>query len=485
MISFVVNVVRFILNCAFAVFGLGVHRLRRPMKDARWLRADYEVKKNILVQHMLASRKGPWYIAHDWYSYILGTRKQPKDSVYLDLSHFNRVIAIDTKGWTAEVEGMTTYEDLVDATLKHGLMPAVVPQFKSVSVGSAVGGVGMQSTSFKHGFVHETVVGMEVLLSDGSVVVCSATANADLFQGIPNSYGTLGYILKATVRLVPTKPFVRIRNLKATEPRQYFDELNSYCRASCYDFVDGIAFGPREHYTVLAEFVDNVPTGEVVGSYTRRGVYYKSIQAKRTDYMRVREYMWRWDPDCFWLSKHFFLQNPVVRLLLSPWCLKSWLFMSVFRIYRSSRFFDKTAKEIVIQDVEVPIERCVEFADFFAREICAKNSLYPAWTCPVRSREPKNTEFPLFALAPGNIFINFGFWGVVPTEGSDCMSTNKLVEKAVSRLGGKRSLYSTHSDREEFWRAFDKASYQRLKEKYDGGNILMDLFDKCTAANLS
>ena len=47
-----------------------------------------------------------------------------------------------TRSRTAIVGGMTTYEDLADATLRHGLMPLVVPQLKTITLGGAVSGPG-------------------------------------------------------------------------------------------------------------------------------------------------------------------------------------------------------------------------------------------------------------------------------------------------------------------------------------------------------
>src|SRR6202042_470683 len=43
----------------------------------------------------------------------------------LDVSAFGRVLRVDPAARTAIVGGMTTYEDLADATLMHGLMPLV------------------------------------------------------------------------------------------------------------------------------------------------------------------------------------------------------------------------------------------------------------------------------------------------------------------------------------------------------------------------
>ena len=64
----------------------------------------------------------------------------------LDASGLSGVIAVDPVARTADVAGMTTYEDLVDATLPYGLMPLVVPQLKTITLGGAVAGLGIEST---------------------------------------------------------------------------------------------------------------------------------------------------------------------------------------------------------------------------------------------------------------------------------------------------------------------------------------------------
>ena len=118
-------------------------------------------------------------------------------------------LSVDPAAMVADVEGMTTYEDLVDATLKHQCCPPSCLSSRPSRLGGAVSGLGIESSSFKYGLVHETVEEMEILLADGSTVVCSPAQNSDLFYGFPNSYGTLGYALRIKVKLVPAKKYVR------------------------------------------------------------------------------------------------------------------------------------------------------------------------------------------------------------------------------------------------------------------------------------
>ena len=68
------------------------------------------------------------------------------DAPGLDTSGLTGVIAVDPDARTADVAGMCTYEDLVAATLPHGLAPLVVPQLKTITLGGAVTGLGIEST---------------------------------------------------------------------------------------------------------------------------------------------------------------------------------------------------------------------------------------------------------------------------------------------------------------------------------------------------
>ena len=119
------------------------------------------------------------------------------------------------------VGGMTTYEDLCDATLPHNLMPLVVPQLKTITLGGAVTGLGIESTSFRNGLPHESVTEMQILTGDGRVVIATKDNEySDLFYGFPNSYGTLGYSLALTIELEPVKPYVHLRHFAFDRPQE-------------------------------------------------------------------------------------------------------------------------------------------------------------------------------------------------------------------------------------------------------------------------
>jgi FAD/FMN-containing dehydrogenase len=405
----------------------------------------------------------------------------------LDVSGFDQVLSVDPVNRTADVQGMTTYEDLDDATLPYGLMPLVVPQLKTITLGGAVTGLGIESSSFHHGLPHESVIEMEIITGDGEIVTATRdNEHRDLFYGFPNSYGTLGYALRLTIQLQPVKPFVELRHVRfgsAQECAEAIDKLGPDA-----DFIDGTVFSGDELYLTLGTFADSA---KYVSDYTGQKIYYRSIQDRNvtprwldagtapTDVLTTHSYLWRWDTDWFWCSRAFGVQNPLVRRAWPAAKKRSDVYRRLVALDKRAQFSaridrwrGKPPREDVIQDVEVPVERLPDFLDFFRREI----GMSPVWLCPLRAQD----KWPLYPLEPGRTYVNVGFWGTVPIPpGRLPEHHNRLIEREVARLDGHKSLYSTaFYTRDDFWRHYDGATYKRLKEEYDSGGRLLDLYDK-------
>jgi len=404
----------------------------------------------------------------------------------LDVAGLDSVLRVDPIERTADVGGMTTYEDLVDATLEHGLVPLVVPQLKTITLGGAVTGLGIESSSFRNGLPHESVLELEVLTGDGRVVVARAdNEHAALFRGFPNSYGTLGYALRLTIELEPVKRFVRLRHVPFGERAACFAAMEEACEAGAYageavDFVDGTVFGPGESYLTLGRYCDDAPAAS---DYTGMEIYYRSLQRRREDHLTVRDYLWRWDTDWFWCSRAFGVQDRRVRRLVPKRWLRSdsyWRLVELERrlgpVRRLYRLAGRGDWEDVVQDVEVPIARAAEFFDFLVAEV----PILPFWLCPLRRRDP-GSQWDLYGLEPGTTYVNFGFWSTVPRpRGRPEGAVNRRIEQVVTELGGRKSLYSTsYYAPDEFWALYNGEAYAELKDRYDSGGRLLDLFEKC------
>ncbi|MGC1952659.1 MAG: FAD-binding oxidoreductase [Gammaproteobacteria bacterium] len=403
-----------------------------------------------------------------------GAHKRP-----LRAADFKEVRAVDANAGWVDVEGMATYAQLVDATLQHGVIPCVVPELKSITVGGAVAGVGIESSSFKYGLVHETVKEMEILVGDGRVLLCRPDNDyADLFFGFANSYGTLGYALRLKVGTVVCKPYVALEHIRYTNAETYFQDLETWCEKPV-DFIDGVVFAPNELYLTVGRLVDEVP---FTSDYTFEEIYYQSIREKQQDYLKTYDYLWRWDTDWFWCSKNLLAQHPFVRRIFGKSHLNSITYTKIMRwnsrwqlTRRLNQLFG-IHSESVIQDVDIPLDNAGKFLDFFSRKI----GILPIWICPARAQR-KDHRFDMYSMDASKIYINFGFWDVI--RGRKRLPKgfyNREVEGKVRELGGIKSLYSeSFYEPEEFWQIYNGVAYERLKAKYDPQGALGDLYQKC------
>jgi len=397
----------------------------------------------------------------------------------INLKHFNHVLEVDPGAGTVAAEGMTTFADLTDATLAQDLMPQVVPQLKSITLGGALAGVGIEATSFRHGLVHDTVASFEVLTGDGRILTCTRdNPHRDLFYGFANSYGTLGYALKVTQRTMPVKPYVHIEHQRYTDPSACFADIATIAATRDTAFLDGVVFAAGELYIVRGTFVETAP---YLSDYTFEQIYYRSIRDRASDFMSVHDYLWRWDTDWFWCSKNVGAQHPLLRRLYGRERLNSITYQKIMRwnsrhgVTRALNRLTGVHPESVIQDVDIPLERAAEFLEFFHAEI----GILPVWICPIRA-PPASERFPLYPLKPDALYINFGFWDVVRDRTPHPPGHfNRKVERKVDALGGIKSLYSeSYFTEDEFWSVHDRDAYRALKKRYDPKGALGDLYTK-------
>jgi FAD/FMN-containing dehydrogenase len=407
-------------------------------------------------------------------------RPRARSAAGLDVSGLTGVIDVDPAERVAEVQGMCTYEHLVDATLPHGLIPLVVPQLRTITLGGAVTGLGIESTSFRSGFPHESVLEMDVLTGAGEVV--TTRPGEDLFDAFPNSYGSLGYATRLRIRLEEVPGHVALRHLRFDDSGMLAKTVAEIVETGRYDgspvdALDGVGFAPDELYLTLARWDGTDRAGH--SDYTGNAIYYRSLQQRETDRLTTRDYLWRWDTDWFWCSRAFGVQHPVVRRLWPRRWRRSDVYHRLVRLDRRLGIADRLdrragrpQREAVIQDVEVPVERLPEFLAWFDGRV----GMRPVWLCPVVAKR----AWPSYPLEPGVTYVNIGFWGTVHVgpEAADA-PLNRAIEDKMLELGGHKSLYSeAFYDRATFDRLYDGPNLARVKATHDPDDRLTTLYDK-------
>jgi delta24-sterol reductase len=113
-------------------------------------------------------------------------------SQMVDTSGLKHVLAVDTTKRTALVEPNVPMDALVEATLKHNLIPKVVMEFPGITVGGGFSGTSFESSTFKYGLFECTINWIEIVTPNGEVLKASsaATEHPDLFYAAAGSFGT-------------------------------------------------------------------------------------------------------------------------------------------------------------------------------------------------------------------------------------------------------------------------------------------------------
>jgi len=392
------------------------------------------------------------------------------------LDNLNGIINIDIENKWIDVGGKTRYYDIVKHTLKYNLIPKIVPELSSITVGGSITGISIESSSFKYGWGHDSVLDMDILTSSGEVhYATKENEYSDLFKAIPNSYGTIGYVTRAKLELIEAKPYVKLFNMKYNNIDDAFEALNIAVNNKDADFVDAVVYSQNNIIVVLG-FMCNEPNsiGDScdLSNYPRNGVYYETIKKLRYDSMTIYDYLWRWDADMFWGATDVsILNNKWFRWIFGRCLLNTRVLRSIQPIFR--KYKKKSNKEKIIQDLGIPKENAVEFLKW----ICTHINEYPLWICPVK---PKNTDTPLWSFNDNKLYYDIGVFVRKKHFNNEFpYYYNKLIEEKLLELGGNKCFYSdTFFTKSQFDSVIDSFTYKTLKNKYDSNNKFGDLYKK-------
>ncbi|WP_293396625.1 FAD-binding oxidoreductase [Nevskia sp.] len=113
----------------------------------------------------------------------------------------DRYIAFDRDSGVIEVEAGVSLGEIIELALPQGWFPAALPGTRFVTVGGAIANDVHGKNHHRAGSFGHQLLGFELLRSDGQVLHCSPTTNADLFAATIGGLGLTGLIRSATLQL--------------------------------------------------------------------------------------------------------------------------------------------------------------------------------------------------------------------------------------------------------------------------------------------
>jgi FAD/FMN-containing dehydrogenase len=403
-----------------------------------------------------------------------------KPAEMLDMSGFNHVLHVDAESRTAVVEPNVPMDKLVKETLRHGLVPPVVMEFPGITVGGGIQGGAGESSSFRYGCFNQICNAYEMILADGQVVRASPRQHADLFYGTAGSFGTLGVIASAELRLIPAKRYVELTYL----PVASFEEMVQLTRKVCRDkpdYIDGIMYSRTSGVVMVGQLTDERLGRRARFTRAHDQWFYLHVQTvlrrplspdgePYRESIPLVDYLFRYDRGGFWVGRFAFEMFDVPYTRFRRWLLNP--ILHTRELYKALQE-SGASQQHVVQDLALPQDKAAKFMQFAGEEL----GVYPLWICPLLP----DTKSPLQSNnLSTSMVINVGVWGGRIKDRAKFLQVNRAIEKQLLTLGGKKWFYAhSYFTKKEFWKLYSKGWYNTLRKKYHA-QTLPTIYDKVT-----
>lgn len=381
----------------------------------------------------------------------------------IDISDLTEILSVDVERRVCTAESGVTFVDLVKATLKHGLIPIVVPELKTITIGGAVAGCSIESMSYRYGGFHDTCLEYEVITAKGDVFVCTPqNEHALVFQMMHGTFGTLGILSRLTFKLVPAKPFVKVTYRAFDTPQAYRSAIWERYQAKDVDFMDGIIHSPTLFTLSTGQFVDQAPYAH---RYDWMRVYYLSTKSRKEDYLCTEDYLFRYDKGVTNVTPKSFLG----RLVFGKW-IDSARFL---RIVSSLGKLISSDMIPVTLDTFIPNSKFEEFIAWYEKEV----NHFPLWCVPYKIMRPYEwISSRFFQHNADELFLDIAVYGLKKDKQKNYY---RMFEEELMKINGIKTLIAdNYYSENEFWEIWNKENFDAVKQQTDPDNLFRNLYTK-------
>lgn len=450
----------------------------------------------------LAERVARFYEDKEPFRIYHGTTNSTRTSTKtahntLDVSPLYHVLKVFPETKKCIVEPNCPMDALLFNTMRHKLMPPVLPEFRGITVGGAFAGTAGESSSFKYGFFDRSVTWFEMILADGTIVTASPDERPDLFHGSAGTFGTLGVITLLELDLIEAEKYVELTYHPVNSITDAVSKISSLMAAdksgeSPIAFLDGIMYSSDSGVVMSGTFLEapHSPDSPVSTFYAASDPWFylhaqSRMKEPKVDTIPLISYAFRYDRGAFWTGRHAFTYfmtpfNWLTRYLLDDFMNTRIMYHALHRSGLTNQF--------IIQDMATPASRMTEFSDWLDSDNGECGEIYPRWLCPLKAGESISMSPHLDspgkkAAAATNegedYLLNIGLWGPLPpSSAKNQLTINRAIEKKLHELKGMKWLYAqTFYTEEEFWQIYDRKGYEQLRAKYSA-QTLPSVYDK-------
>ncbi|PNX49714.1 MAG: 2-hydroxy-acid oxidase [Thermoplasmata archaeon M9B1D] len=170
--------------------------------------------------------------------------------IVMDMKQMNHILEIKPGDVLVRVEPGVVDDDLNRALLPYGFFyPPAPASSRIATIGGEIAANASGVRSVKYGATRDYILGLKVVLADGSLVNLGANTRVhssgyQLERLIVGSEGTLGIVVEATIRIYPLPKFrcLGVANFNKLEDagNAISEIITSGCQPSMLELMDGI-----------------------------------------------------------------------------------------------------------------------------------------------------------------------------------------------------------------------------------------------------
>ena len=314
------------------------------------------------------------------------------DTHKIEVRHLNRILDIDEENLTVTCEPSVTMGELAHALVPRNLSLQTHVEMETITIGGVACGFGIETNSHRYGFFQESALAYELVDSKGEVHNITAESDPELFYAMPWSCGTTGFLLSLKVRLVRTKPYMRIR-YEPTHSREELaarmTELTMMTGDAAPDFVEATLYTVDDAVIQCAWYEDAPTTREAKRAVNRINDFWKPfyfrwvetflLKGAAEEVVPLKHFLHRFSRSIFWELEDMipFSNHPLYR------CLWGWLGapeVGLLKLFQGPVIRKAAAYAHVVQESIIPIDRMAEgvlkFDEWYG--------VYPLLVFPVR-----------------------------------------------------------------------------------------------------
>lgn len=432
-----------------------------PVKVTRVVQGrEEEQLRNILQE----ARKKHLTVSIAGQRHSQGGHTYYKDSIVVDMTTYNRVLAFDPKQKMIRVQAGATWKDIQDYINSYGLSVKTMQSQNFFTIGGSLS-VNAHGRDIRNGSLIKSVESFRLLMADGCILNVSRTENADIFPLVIGGYGLFGIILDVTLSLTENEMYkIAIDTMDVESYSRYFVEQVK-ANPDIHLHIARISVAPEHFLTEMYAINYLLDRSAPLKGHSRLKTREEGVIPAKIMFNLNRSF--DWGKNALWTFQKWHFEKQQGTLITRNNAMRS---ESEFMEYRQAGSND------VLQEYFVPVQEFAGFVDDFRRLLQTENLNL----LNITVRYVNHDEEASLSYATDDMFALVCLFNVPLSRQGQAevrSGIQAVLDSVIQHRGTYYLPYIAYPRLDQFGAAYPRqAEFFRKKKLYDPDNLFTNYF---------